>query len=465
MGDAMKDNGEHIREAVAGGTWIFLGSLSNSIAGLIFWLVITWLAGVRSIGIASSIVSASSIAVTFITAGMNIAVVREVAARGREMIIASLLLAFIMGSIAAIIAAPLAKALGYSRLTVIASLLAILSVMSMTSQSSLIGLEMFKESFISTLVGSLSKLGVGVLLAVIGFKEIAPLIGYIVAPLTIMCTALMFIRLPMNVREERYMVDGIKKIALMAVSNYPYVFSNQLLTMLNVYIFAYLVREEIATGTLYMTLMIALAMASIPSSILSAALPIGTRRGTNPFSEGFRIGLALTTPIIAVAIPLADKLLRTINPDLVSGTLALRILMLSIAPLILMTTIIMRLNKEGAVREIALIGIMRLTLLIILLPILTKSMGVNGAAIAFLITNIALIPAALIYERTLLRCLIVLWGLHITTLIITYAMPFSKVFVALIGLLISIAVMHISGIYKIDEMCGTIRFIVYTLKM
>ena len=48
-------------------------------------------------------------------------------------------------------------------------------------------------------------------------------------------------------------------MVFLTYSNYPYMFSNQLLSMLSVYVFAFLVGEALSTGTLYITLMVTLA--------------------------------------------------------------------------------------------------------------------------------------------------------------------------------------------------------------
>ena len=172
--------------------------------------------------------------------------------------------------------------------------------------------------------------------------------------------------------------------------------SNQLLAMLSVYIFAYLVREVVPTGTLHISMMIALAIAAIPGSLLSAALPIGTRRNIELFADSLRIGLALATPIVVAVITAPKTILTLINPELVEGADTLRILMLSTTPLATLTAAITKLNKERDTKALTIIGVARLTLLIALLVLLTKTLGIMGAAIVYLAAN-TLLPIGLKY--------------------------------------------------------------------
>jgi len=58
-----------------------------------------------------------------------------------------------------------------------------------------------------------------------------------------------------------------RSTAALMLSNYPYAFSNQIPTTLSIYLFMLLVGRPISTGTLYIALMIMLAVASVPGSL------------------------------------------------------------------------------------------------------------------------------------------------------------------------------------------------------
>jgi len=172
-----------VQETVIGGAWIFLGSLSISLGGFVFWLVIARLVGAEALGVASAVVSCSGIAVTFVSAGLGIAVMREVAVKGLNALAASMPLALVMGVGAAFLAAFLARGLGYLNLAGIAFLLALANTISTPLLSGLLGLERFRGYFAASFTGSLAKVLFGIALAVLGFKVLAPLLGYLAYPI------------------------------------------------------------------------------------------------------------------------------------------------------------------------------------------------------------------------------------------------------------------------------------------
>ena len=452
-----------VQETVIGGTWIFLGSLSISLGGFVFWLVIARLVGAEALGVASAVVSCSGIAVTFVSAGLGIAVMREVAVKGLNALAASMPLALVMGVGAAFLAAFLAHGLGYLDLAGIAFLLALANTISTPLLSGLLGLEKFRGYFAASFTGSLAKVLFGIALAVLGFKVLAPLLGYLAHPIVAATAAVALItRVP---RTDKIKLDpgGLKSLVFLTYSNYPYMFSNQLLSMLSVYVFAFLVGEALSTGTLYIALMIILAISAIPGSILNAALPVGARRNVDPFSEGFRIGLGLATPIIAVSLAAPTLILEAINLELVGGANALRILLLSIAPLTALTAVIIKLNKDAEKGKLTTLGLTRLIVLVALLPILTRIIGVEGAAAAFLLASTLLIPFALKIEPRISRPAAILWCIHLSVAIFAALAPVNEFVSAVIALAASISLMHITKIYTLTRYWNTLKTVINTI--
>lgn len=453
-----------VNESIAGGVWLFLGSLVNNVLGLVFWLVITYMSGVGSIGEASAIVSAATIALTLVSGGLNIAVVRQVAAEGAEAIGASLLVSLILAFVAIMLTVPLTYFLGTIHVLVyLASLYAGLNILLITFLSILLGLTLFKQYFETVSIGALAKLTVGALLALLEVGVLAPLAGfmaYVVAGLIVAVLLVMIYhrhKISLKTKSEQ-----IKDLVKLTYSNYPYIIANQLLTVLSVYVFAIIIGEEVQTGILYISLMIMLAILAVPGSIIGAALPIGTRSNTDPFPESFRIGLSLATPIIVLTIPFTKPILQIINPNLVSGASALEVLLLSIAPLTALTTIINKLNKEGKTRNIAVIGSIRLITLLILLYFLARSMGVYGAAISFLLSNTVALIIALREEVRILKTLIILWILHILTAILMIT-SIPGIIVAVLMTTISIITLQYTKTYTLKDLKNTISIVRKTL--
>ena len=452
-----------VQEAVTGGAWIFLGSLSISLGGFVFWLVIAKLVGAEALGVASAVVSCSGIAVTFASAGLGIAVMREVAIRELNALAASMLLALVMGVGAAFLAAFLAHGLGYLDLVGIAFLLALASTISTPLLSGLLGLERFRGYFAASFTGSLAKLLLGIAFAVLGFNVLAPLLGYLAYPVVAAIVAVILITRGPRADDVRLDPSGLKSLVSLTYSNYPYMFSNQLLSMLSVYVFAFLVGEALSTGTLYIALMITLAISAIPRSILNAALPIGARRNADPFSEGFRIGLGLATPIIAVALAAPILILEAVSPELVGGANALRILLLSLAPLTALTAVIIKLNKDAEKGKLTTLGLTRLIVLVALLPILTRIIGVDGAAVAFLLASALLTPFAFKIEPRISRPAAILWCIHLSVAIFAALAPVNEFVSAVIALAASVVLMHVTKTYTITEYWNTVKTVMNTI--
>ena len=318
-------------------------------------------------------------------------------------------------------------------------------------------MERFREYFTAVAVGSIAKLSMGVALALLGLGFLAPLIGYIAYPLTASITALAILTTLTGMRLAYPSREDLKSLIVLTLSNYPYTISNQLLTMLSVYIFAYLVREAAPTGILYISMMIALAVAAVPGSLLSAALPIGTRRDVDPFSESLRIGLAIATPIIVAIAAAPRTVLHLINPELASGAPILRILMASVAPLATLTAAIAKLNKEGRARSLAAIGIARLATLLALLVPLTKLLGSSGAALAYLAANAILLPIALKQLPRASIAVATLWGVHVATALMSYASPVNEVATAAILTTASIAALRLARVTTASEVLHVVR--------
>ena len=453
---------KYVEDTIAGGVWIFLGSVVVSASGFMFWLIATLLVGVENVGIASAAVSSSVIASTMASAGLNIAVVREVAAKGTRAFIASAVLASVLSIVAFALSAILAFSIGSSELSFPASMLALITVLSVPMISSLIGFGMFKEYFKAVLAGSIAKLCIGAILAITGFKAQAIVYGYIAYPLLASITAFLSIYRSIATGGLHVTTDDVRSVASLSLSNYPFVFSAQLLTMLSVYIFAYFVGEAVLTGTLYISMMITIAISTVSGSLLSAALSIGTRRGVEPFAESLRIGLALATPLIALVLAAPRIVLLAINTELAEGADALRILILSLTALAAVSAAIMKLNREKSIGSIAVIGLARLTVLVSLTPMLAKLYGIEGVSIAFLLANLIAFPIAVKHLPGSLSMLVKLWLLHLAIALVSYTIHANELLVAALAIPASFIIVC-TQIASLSELKQVLKIAISTL--
>ncbi len=410
---------KELGEVVTGGTWIFLSSLTMSFTGFVFWIIVSRVVGVGAVGSTSAAVSAAGVATTIIAAGLPIASLREFAASGIRALRSSLVVTVILGSASAVLAYVLSYRLPESfRIPIwFSSLLAALSVCSSVFTQSLIGMGFFKKYFTTMLSSSVIKLVVAISLAIAGGGLLSPMLGYVAFPMAAILMAMHNIVKVNNSysgTSYKYLTTP-KSFIKLVYSNYPFAFSSQLINMLSIYFFATVTGESVRTGTLYMDLMIMLVIASINGSIISASLSVGVRKALDPFSNALKAGLTLSIPIATVAGIASPLVLWVINPRLVKGAQTLMILTLAVPAIAVTSAAIAKLNKERRLKDIALIGVIRLATLIATLPILMRLGGANGVAVSYLVANTVPLLLAVQEIPDVFKSLAMLWLIQALT--------------------------------------------------
>ncbi len=462
-------------EVVAGGSLLFLSSITISASGLIYWFIISRVLGVDSVGVISSLTSAAGLSTALVSAGLPIAALREFAARGRGALKPALITSLGIAAFSGVLAYGLSLKLGgeASNLTWFSAILASLTVASIPLAQALVGLGMFGNYFKTALTASVAKLIVGTAPLTIATTLQAPLTGYLSYPAAVIATATYYmLREPGSRRNA--VRDGVigggalahevKELIKLSYSNYPFMLSTQVMTVLSVYGFAVATGRMFGTGVLYLSLMIVTVIASIAGSLLTASLSVGVRRDYDPFTNALRVGLGLTTPV-AVTVSAAPAIyLMILNPELVTGALTLTILALSIPPSLAVTAAIMKLNKENNQRKLTALGLTRLATLIAGLTVGIR-WGTEGVAAAYLLSNITPLPLALKHLPKTLKHLTTYWATQamITAAVLTL-LPKPTIgqslAAATAAALITIAVGHVTGTMKISEIKQAVKLAV-----
>jgi O-antigen/teichoic acid export membrane protein len=394
---------EAVVRAARGGFLILAGGLLASLLGLVYWLIMPRLAGLEAVGKASAVVSAAGVAVALVSSGLPLAALRE-SASGIEGFIASLVaatpLAVAAGLLALLLAYHLSLAAGLASW---AAALAITGIFSAVLLQGIVGLGFFAYYATATFIGSLAKLLVGTALAILGLSVTAVLAGYLTHPITAAAIAgAAAARLVLKRGSRRHAGDNgllveVRRVLLLTAGNYPTTLSQQLPLMLNVYLYALLGGTAVKTGALYIALMVSLVIAMIPGSLTTAALPVGeqTGYGGGLIANQLRLGLALAAPLAAAIAAAPYQLLAIIKPQLArEAWQATAILALAAPPVAAVGAAVLELNRQRRPGRIALVGAARLLTLLALLPLLVRRYGVTGAALAFLLANLAAIPSA-----------------------------------------------------------------------
>ncbi len=341
----------------------------------------------------------------------------------------------------------LLTAIGWARFVPIVSLIALVYVVSMAAVFLLAGLERFSGFLFAQLAGSLAKLIVGSSLAYLGLAVWAVFAGILAYPLLVIVSSLVLL-FPYLVGglAVRGSVAGVLSVAL---ANHPFMVSNQLVVPLSVYLYSAVTGEMPATGVLYISLMIMVSVANIAVSLINASLPIGMRTSTNPTGDALTIGLGLSAPAVAAGVVASEWVLSLINPGMVPWADVLRVLLLAIVPYSVVTAAIIRLNREGAMKEVLLIGGARLAILLVTAAPLIKYAGVSGAAAAFLLSNAALTPYAARWVSITPRGIAAVWLPQAASLILAAQYPTLPA--ALAAAAASLAIIHLAGVLRLGD--------------
>ncbi len=443
-----------------------------SASGFVLWVIVSRLLGVGVVGVTSAAVSAAGVASTLLAAGLPIAVMREFAAKGLKVLPSAIFVAFVLGVASALTATLMVAALplSFGVPLWVPPTLSLMTIMSMAGLQALVGLGRFMEYFTSTLVASFAKVAVGVGLALLGWGALAPLLGYVAYPVVVLTVTAYFLAttyftsLHKDPGSRESLVSGVLSLLKLTYSNYPFLFSTQILNMLSVYFFAVLTGRAVDTGTLYLSLMIVLILNAVVGSALNASLSVSLRRDTDPFTETLRLALTIAAPF-ATAVSAAPLLpLHLINPALDKGVSTLTILALTIPPAAVATAALMKANKEGNHATIAALGVTRLITLLTLLPPLARAAGTDGVALAYLAANITPLPIAIGKVPGTLKPLLVTWGTQTTLTLIALTLtpnptPIQAAIIAVIAATTTLATTHVTKTVNLREVANIITTI------
>ncbi len=454
-------------KAFLGGSWIVLGNLSVSLAGLLFWLIMPRLIGLRNLGEASEIISAAMLATTLVSAGLPLAVIREVAELGEDGYLAATFTGLGLALFGGVLAIGLATLLGYGEYYLVSFLLAFLSIASVPLIQGLIGLERYVAFFRALLAASLTKLVIGITLGLLGYGLLAALSGYLAQPSVFLIIALPVLPRLARRASLRRAVRYVKRVVGLTASNYPQAVSLQLMSVLSIYLFALIAGKPVNTGALYISLMAVLALSMIPNALMTAALPISVESGKESIiGDQLRIGLGISIPIIAFFVAAPRFTLRLIKPELagIAGS-AFLIMLLSVVPLVAVQAAVNILNKRRDERGLLAIGAIRLLVLIVAILLLAAPLGLNGAALAFLLANLAALPIALRVLGTGAKTVLLAWGLQVLFAPL-YVLDTSSLMQLVIGFLaagISALAVHSLSILRLREATSLVRLFARSL--
>ena len=451
-----------MNRAISGGTWIILSSIVISIGGFILWLVTGMFGGAKAVGYATTAFSIATLLATLGNPGLNYAVLREVPLKGSRAYIAALTIALVTGIVLSLGSLLFINIYEEFNLYVIASmLLTIIILVNAVNTATIVALLKTKYLFIANTASTIVKVCLGVTLVLIGLAGLGATIALLASTITVLVATTIVISTSMNI--IRPLKRDLREVLTIGFSNYPQQLSIQLIVSAGIVLLALLTNNPTETGTFYIALMITLVLATIPRSIITVSLPLTMKTGEKQLaSQGLRIGCSLILPIAIALTLLSKQVLALINQEFAQGELTLIVLLYSIIPNQTILASITKLNAEKKLKEITIIGAIRLTTLTILTILLTPRLGALGAALAYLASTIT--PQPLILREVNYKDTLKLISIQAALTIPILLVKANTIPIAITVALTSTILLHLTKTLSLNEAKTTIKTIIRTLK-
>lgn len=380
--------------ALKGGILLYLTSLAIAASSAFYIMIFSKVFGVGYIGILSEFLSSSTLAVLLVTSGIKYAILRE-SSYYKSSIFSEVLISLIIFSVLSSLLSSLFTNILLNNILIVvsSSFFSFFSASSIILEAYLCGLAKFKEIAISHTLSSFLKLAVAIFLLVFTrYHLIALLSGYLSYSLF---TFILMLYFSLREKSERIYVLSIStyrfiRILKLSIANFPYALSEMLLRSLYIYLFSYINRSLIAIGKLYIITLVFVVLSDLPVSIMNATFPINTGQKTTKdvMEEVYKTCAGLSSILFIMFF---------YNTNFVLGYLfsirgfitylSAQIVIYSLFPYITLYYLMIMYNRFYLVKNLSLLGSVRLSILVALVLLFAKPLGLLGAALAFLLSN------------------------------------------------------------------------------
>lgn len=399
---------EGIGKVVKAGFWIYWSSIVNNITGFVYWLLITKIAGSEILGLTSATIGLSAIIVGFINLGVLAGAQRFLGRewrRSREEFNEYFWSTFYLRLILHILAGTVLLLLGIMgvgfsnytpemfKLTAVLVYIATFQIFGAYFTSIL----RTNVLFVSSLLGNITKLAVGIGLILLGYGFTGAVIGYI------------FVNLSMGVIGFYHIVRNFGVSFSMRLSRVVEVVKAGmatwipgLITMLGMWVGVLAVfgsSGAVNTGYYYVAFALFSVVSMIGASIAQLLLPYlsGIDEGRERIaSKVVSFTLVLVTPIVFLGILYGRVPLRLLGEEYVEATPILSVLLVSTIPLLIVSSITNLIYAIGDYRRVLFIGLFQNIPRLILYFIVVPLYHGLGAAVSFTIGSLASLPYSIV---------------------------------------------------------------------
>jgi len=390
--------------------FLFLDSIVLGVAGWIYWLVMTKFASSSEIGQATTIYSLIVLVDTLTQLSLEYPLLKKSSIQRSRVLGAALTIELaITLSVLPFIVLLLNHLYDENLLkyTWIVIVMVPLLGINFVSHFALLGVSNSKTILVLDTVATGIRLGIGyVLVAQLGYGTLGILLSFLIQALFFGITTSFFALKTFGIKFGDLKI--IKETVKEGLANMPSKLSRTFIFSLSIVLLAYFGVRASEVGEFYIALLITVFVGSLVSSMAYMVIPASSISKRDLTSGSLRIGISLTSPMIAALLTSPTFILSLLGSQYLSAETILMVLAIAIFPLSIVTNAISKFNLSGNSKKLVSLGMIQLLTFLVFFFLLVPYAGTLGAAISILISFSATSIAAILWsDRALIKYILV----------------------------------------------------------
>lgn len=443
---------------------LFIDQICVAAGGWAYWIVLTKIVSTPVVGQATTAFSLAVLASTLIQLGLEYPLLKRAMGQPNQVFATVLIIVSALVTISIPIISYLTttlKEIYLSDLSWIIIVTFVFSSLGLVSRFSLIGVADVRKILVIDLSGTASKFLLGYFLVTAGFGAFGILLSILCQEIILTSTTLFIAgrRFGLRFGNAAYFKDVIKE----ALVNTPAKISKVLIISLSIVLLASAGINNGDISLFYISLMISVVVGGLASSISYMLIPASQGSKIDITAKGMRIGLSLTSLLIAGIIVSPSFILSLIGKEYTAAHNILVILAISVFPYSITAIATSGFNTRNQWSRLLVIGMVQISSFLIPFYLLVPQYGILGAAasvgIAYVssaILSIAWLEKALIrYAMSAIGAVLVGWASGSSIILVGGPAP-ASIILAITVTMLALFALRITSTTEIKQIVGAI---------
>jgi O-antigen/teichoic acid export membrane protein len=394
---------------VGSSLWLFIDQMLVAVAGWLYWVIISKITTTSEIGQATTIYSLVAMVMTLSQLGLEYPILKKAYTDRSRILGTALAIELIITMASVPIVIYVTNNLYQQHLQGfiwMAVGILIFGSPGFVARFALLGMSDVKRILLIDVAGHSIKFVIGYTLVATGFGAFGVILSVLfqflltaVATLFVASKAFSF-----KLGNMAY----FKEIFRDALANMPSKLSRILIFSLSIVLLASFGISSSHVGIFYLALMISIVAAGLTTSMAYMIIPASSASKSDLSSGSLRIGLSMTSPLIAALIVAPKAILSMIGPGYVSAETILLVLSIGILPSCITLNTISKFNNLGMSRKLISLGSTEILTFLVSFFFLVPHYGTLGAAFSTLIAFICSSILSILWsERIIARYIVI----------------------------------------------------------